>query len=171
MSQLHLNYSGFSRRSFLRLSAMTTAAVALPKVVHALRDDKKSKRPLGPQEFKKNLAGPILSLPTTFNEDLTVNHDAVHQMIGRAIRFGVPIFELTAGNSKYVCLEFDEIKAVTRSMIEAADGKGITIAATAHGPPRKSSITRSFASRMAPMPCKSCCRKVSRMRTSSTNIS
>jgi dihydrodipicolinate synthase/N-acetylneuraminate lyase len=134
MSQLPLNYSGFSRRSFLRLSAMTTAAVAFPKVVHALSDDKKSKRPLDPQEFKKNLAGPILSLPTTFNEDLTVNHDAVHQMIGRAIRFGVPIFELTAGNSKYVCLEFDEIKAVTRSMVEAADGKGITIAATGAWP-------------------------------------
>jgi dihydrodipicolinate synthase/N-acetylneuraminate lyase len=51
-------------------------------------------------------------------------------MIGRAIRYGVPIFELTAGNSKYACLTFDEIKDVTKSMIEAADGKGLTIAAT-----------------------------------------
>ena len=91
-------------------------------------------RPLGPKELKKNLAGPILSLPTTFNEDLSVNHDAVHQMIGRAIRYGVPICELTAGNSKYACLEFDEIKAVTRSMVEAADGKAITIAATGAWP-------------------------------------
>jgi len=113
---------------------MAAAVAAIPKVTFAREPEQKLNRPLDPHEFKKNLAGPILSLPTTFNEDLTVNHDAIHRMIGRAIRYGVPIFELTAGNSKYACLEFDEIKAVTRSMIEAADGKGLTIAATGAWP-------------------------------------
>jgi dihydrodipicolinate synthase/N-acetylneuraminate lyase len=119
-----------SRRSFLKFSGVATAAAVMPAVVLAKEPEIKLHRPLSPQEFKKNLAGPILSLPTTFNEDLTVNHDAIHHMIGRAIRYGVPIFELTAGNSKYACLNFDEIKAVTKSMIEAADGKGLAIAAT-----------------------------------------
>ncbi len=126
--------SGFSRRSFLKLTGMAAAAAAMPKVTFAREPERKLSRPLDPQEFKRNLAGPILSLPATFNEDLTVNHEAIHQMIGRAIRYGVPIFELTAGNSKYACLEFDEIKAVTRSMVEAADGKGLTIAATGAWP-------------------------------------
>ena len=123
-----------SRRSFLKFTGVATAAAVMPAVVLAKEPEIKLRRPLGPQEFKKNLAGPILSLPTTFNEDLTINHDAIHRMIGRAIRYGVPIFELTAGNSKYACLTFDEIKDVTKSMIEAADGKGLTIAATGAWP-------------------------------------
>src|SRR6476620_7909459 len=102
-----------SRRSFLKFTGVATAAAVMPAVVLAKEPEIKLRRPLGPQEFKKNLAGPILSLPTTFNEDLTINHDAIHRMIGRAIRYGVPIFELTAGNSKYACLTFDEIKDVT----------------------------------------------------------
>jgi 4-hydroxy-tetrahydrodipicolinate synthase len=109
---------------------MAAAVVAIPQGAYARGPQQGLKRPLTPQDFKKHLAGPILSLPTTFNEDLSVNHEAIHRMIGRALRYGVPIFELTAGNSKYACLKFEEIKAVTRSMIEAADGKGLTIAAT-----------------------------------------
>lgn len=128
------SYPGHSRRSFLKLTGMAAAVAAIPRMNLAREPAQKLNRPLDPQEFKQNLAGPILSLPTTFNEDLSVNHDAIHRMIGRAIRYGVPIFELTAGNSKYACLEFDEIKAVTRSMIEAADGNGLTIAATGAWP-------------------------------------
>jgi dihydrodipicolinate synthase/N-acetylneuraminate lyase len=131
------NQSRFSRRSFLKFTGMAAAATAIPNLAIAREATRELTRPLSPQEFKKNLAGPILSLPTTFNEDLSVNHDAVHRMIGRAIRYGVPIFGLTAGNSKYACLEFDEIKAVTRSMVEAADGKGMTIAATGAWPTEK----------------------------------
>ncbi|MEZ6191055.1 MAG: dihydrodipicolinate synthase family protein [Phycisphaerales bacterium] len=87
-------------------------------------------KPLTAQAFRQSLAGPILSLPTTFKEDLSVNYDAVHKMIDRAARHGIPIFELTAGNSKYKCLSYDEIKGVTKAMVEAADGRGLTIAAT-----------------------------------------
>ena len=123
-----------SRRSFFKIAGAASFAVSIPWL--AIAEEEKPKPPvaLPPQEFKQRLAGPILSLPTTFNEDLTVNHDAIHKMIGRALRYRVPIFELTAGNSKYACLEFDEIKAVTRSMIEAVNGEGLTIAATGAWP-------------------------------------
>jgi dihydrodipicolinate synthase/N-acetylneuraminate lyase len=122
-----------SRRSFLKLSGIAAAAIALPRLAYAhdAHDAQTAlTRPLSPQDFKKLLAGPIMSLPTTFNEDLSVNHDAIHRMVSRGLKYGVPIFELTAGNSKYACLTFEEIKAVTRSMVEATDGKGLTIAAT-----------------------------------------
>jgi dihydrodipicolinate synthase/N-acetylneuraminate lyase len=128
------NRRGCSRRAFLKIAGMGVAISTFPITAIAKPSRRELKRPLDPQEFKRHLVGPILSLPTTFNEDLTVNHEAIHRMIGRAIRYGVPIVELTAGNSKYACLEFDEIKAVTRSMVEAADGKGITIAATGAWP-------------------------------------
>jgi dihydrodipicolinate synthase/N-acetylneuraminate lyase len=125
---------GCSRRAFLKIAGIAGAVSTLPIRATAKSSRGELKRPLDPQTFKKHLAGPILSLPTTFNEDLTVNHEAIHRMIGRAIRYGVPIFELTAGNSKYASLDFDEVKAVTRSMVEAADGNGITIAATGAWP-------------------------------------
>ncbi|MEX0612100.1 MAG: dihydrodipicolinate synthase family protein, partial [Pirellulales bacterium] len=135
MHKLSDDQYGLSRRAFLKLTGMAAAVAAVPSMaVASAPGQEQLKRPLDPQEFKKHLAGPILSLPTTFKEDLTVNHAAVHQMIGRAIKYGVPIFGLTAGNSKYQCLEYDEIKAVTRSMVEAADGKGLTIAATGPWP-------------------------------------
>jgi dihydrodipicolinate synthase/N-acetylneuraminate lyase len=133
-----------TRRSFLQWTGVAAAgALALPRM--SLGKDAPSgaapsitnpafKRPLGPQEFREALAGPIMSLPTTWNEDLTVNLDAVHNMVERGVRFGVPIFELTAGNSKYEYLTFDEIKSVSRAMIEAVNGAGITIPATGPWP-------------------------------------
>ena len=124
---------GYSRRSFLKLTGMAATA-ALPGYSAAQALGREIKRPLCPQEFQKQLAGPILSLPTTFNEDLTVNHEAIRLMIGRALRYDIPIFELTGGNSKYKCLEYEEIKAVTKSMVEAVDGQGLTIAATGAWP-------------------------------------
>src|SRR5689334_17675794 len=97
--------SGFTRRSFLQLSGMAVTAVSIPSIGFSKDQERKLHRPLNPQAFKSNLAGPILSLPTTFNEDLTVNHDAIHRMVDRALRYQVPIVELTAGNSKYACLK------------------------------------------------------------------
>lgn len=126
--------SGRSRRDFIKLAGVSALIAAVPRAVLAEPgagvSSKPLARPLSPQAFKKSLAGPILSLPTTFKEDLSVNYDAVHQMIDRAARYGIPIFELTAGNSKYKCLSYDEIKGVTKAMVEAADGRGLTIAAT-----------------------------------------
>jgi dihydrodipicolinate synthase/N-acetylneuraminate lyase len=126
--------NGHSRRTFLKFAGMTTASMMVPSFAFAKEPEKNLRRPLSPQDFRAQLAGPILSLPTTFNEDLTVNHDAIHRMIGRALLYGVPVFGLTAGNSKFACLEFDEIKAVTRSMVEAVGEKGLTIAATGAWP-------------------------------------
>ncbi|HVT27497.1 MAG TPA: dihydrodipicolinate synthase family protein [Lacipirellulaceae bacterium] len=131
MYEINFDHRQLSRRSFLQFTGLATALTAVPGKLLAEPARLALKLPLGPQEFKKRLAGPILSLPTTFNEDLTVNFDAIHKMIGRAIRYGVPIFELTAGNSKYQCLTYDEIKSVTQSMVQAVAGHGLTIAATA----------------------------------------
>lgn len=124
-----------TRRAFLRRAGLTTLAGGLAigapgRVEIGAGEPSRLKRPLDPQQFKQHLAGPILSLPTTFTADLQVNYDAVRKMISRARRFRVPIFELTAGNSKYALLSDDEIRQVTQAMVAAADGDGLTIAAT-----------------------------------------
>lgn len=123
-----------SRRNFLKITGVAAMVAAMPTITRAQAASAPAKsmlaRPLSPQAFKQALAGPILSLPTTFKQDLSVNYDGVHNMVTRAVRYGIPIIELTAGNSKYKCLTYDEIKGVTRAMVEAAEGKGLTIAAT-----------------------------------------
>lgn len=130
-----------NRRDFLRSTGLVLAAgIASPtNSLTALSAESrpKLKRPLSPEVFKQNLAGPILSLPTTFTKDLKVNLPAVQQMIGRARRYGIPVFELTAGNSKYSVLSYEEIKQVTRAMVEAAEKQGLTIAATGAWPTEK----------------------------------
>lgn len=130
------------RRDFLRAAALTAlgglgttlstqpSASGAPAVATLTR-------PLSPQAFRQQLAGPILSLPTTFQRDLSVNLNAVHQMVGRARRYGIPVFELTAGNSKYAQLSYEEIKQVTRAMVEAVEHEGLTIAATGAWPTDK----------------------------------
>ena len=125
-----------SRRDFVRLASIATISgmTWLPGCASSGTKRRLSKRelkrPLDPQAFKEQLAGPILSLPTTFHEDLTVNHDAVYNMVNRAVRYGVPIVELTAGNSKYKLLSYGEVKGVTGAMVRATNGRGLTIAAT-----------------------------------------
>ena len=125
-----------SRRAFLAKSGIVTfgswAGLSYTTLSAAPVDvpARRLKRPLSPQVFQDNLAGPILSLPTTFTADLKVDYNATEQMVHRARRYAVPIFELTAGNSKYGLLSDDEIKGVTKRMVQATDGNGLTIAAT-----------------------------------------
>src|SRR5689334_19505318 len=123
------------RRAFLRAAAFTAIGGFAAAQLHlrssvAAPASSPLPRPLSPAAFKQNLAGPILSLPTTFNSDLSVNLNGIRHMVARARRYRIPVFELTAGNSKYAQLSYDEIKQVTRTMVEAAEQDGLTIAAT-----------------------------------------
>lgn len=133
-----------SRRSFLKWTGVATAGAVVaprmafgkdtPATVTAAPAKTTFNRPLDPQQFREALVGPIMSLPTTWNEDLSVNLDGVRNMAARGLRYKVPIFELTAGNSKYEYLTFDEIKSVSATMVESVNGAGITIPATGPWP-------------------------------------
>jgi dihydrodipicolinate synthase/N-acetylneuraminate lyase len=122
-----------SRSGYLVLGS-TLALSGLPRAACSSDEVRRHKRPLKPDTFKQHLAGPILSLPTTFTADLKIDLQAVKKMVSRARRYHVPIFELTAGNSKYALLSDDEINQVTRAMVTATDGDGLTIAATGAWP-------------------------------------
>jgi dihydrodipicolinate synthase/N-acetylneuraminate lyase len=119
-----------TRRSFLRVAGFSLAASGVGGA-RDLQGQPAGKRPAGgPSEFRRRLAGPIQSQPTPFNEKREIDHPAIRRMAERALRYGVPVFALTGGNSQYHSLSYEEIKALTRTLVEAVDGRAVTITAT-----------------------------------------
>ena len=86
--------------------------------------------PVAPDEFKRRLRGPIVSIPTPFTADSKVDHQGVRTMIRRALDHSIEIFCLTAGDSQFSFLSYEEIKELTRVVAEAVGDKGMTIAGT-----------------------------------------
>lgn len=79
--------------------------------------------------FQEKLTGPILSIPTPFTSDFRVDFPAVTRMAKQAIKAGIGVFALTSGDGQYQWLEYDEIKQLARTLVEAVAGKGIVISA------------------------------------------
>lgn len=119
----------FGRRDFLKATAVLSASTAVARSGFP-QAFPIGKTPLTPSEFKRRLRGPILSAPTTYTADFKVDYQGMRNMIRRALAAGVEVCALTAGNSQYYALLYDEIKELTRVMANAVNGKGITIAAT-----------------------------------------
>jgi 4-hydroxy-tetrahydrodipicolinate synthase len=118
-----------SRRGFLQSAAAGLALSALPsQATEPVVPRTTGRKSLDPQEFKKRLRGPILSVPTPFTSRFEVDYPGVRNMVARALAAGVRNFALTAGNSRYHCLRFDEIKELTRVLREAAGDAGVVIA-------------------------------------------
>jgi 4-hydroxy-tetrahydrodipicolinate synthase len=72
----------------------------------------------------------MLSFPTCYTADFQLDYVGMRRMIDRAIGSGIEVVTLTAGNNDYELLNYDEIKELTRFMVESVDGRAITIAAT-----------------------------------------
>ena len=135
-----MNGTKKNRRIFLKQAAVTAAGIAAIHVaptkslaldiLKPFRYQSSGKAPITPAEFKRRLEGPILSSPTPFKANFDVDHQALRNMIQRALRYGVQNFALTAGNSQYGSLSYEEIKETTRTMVEAVNGRGLVIAAT-----------------------------------------
>ena len=88
-----------------------------------------SRQSMSPQEFKQRLVGPITVIATPFDSQRNVDHDGVRTMVDRARRHGCRVFALTAGDSRYTTLTDDEIYALTETLVGAAKGEVLTIAA------------------------------------------
>ncbi len=120
-----LGSSGFvtSRRGFLR------GAAALGLCLVDARAGAARPR-LTPQEVKARIRGPILTVPTPFTAGYAVDWQGVHNMVCLGLANGVQVYELTAGNSQYSVLSYEEIKRLTRTLVEAVGGRGVVIGAT-----------------------------------------
>lgn len=91
-----------------------------------------AKRPggiLAPDDFREKIQGPIYSLPTPFTASFEVDHPGITKSVDRAVKAGIKLFMLTSGNGEYSSLSYDEIKAVTRTFVEAVAGRGLVVAA------------------------------------------
>jgi 5-dehydro-4-deoxyglucarate dehydratase len=127
---------GQSRRAFIRTALSATVVAAGLQVSPAVASDTsggtdapRTRRLLTPQQFNERLQGPIQSHPSPMAADRSVDFEAIHKIIARGQRFGVRIFELTAGNSQYFSLSFEEIRQITQAIVGAVGDDEIVIAA------------------------------------------
>ena len=120
-----------SRRGLFRSAAglgLTLGSEAL--AAHPLAAAVAVRRGLTPEEVKARIVGPILTIPTPFTADFKVDYQGVRNMVNLGLANKVGVYELTAGNSMYSWLSYDEIKKLTKVLTDAVAGRGIVIAAT-----------------------------------------
>jgi len=110
-----------NRRWFLKATGAALLAVPPPRSARAST--------LNPDEFRRRLRGPILSVPTCYTKDFKVDHQGIKNQVERAAKEGVKVFALTSGNNQYDRLTYQEVRALTKTLVEAVAGRGITIAA------------------------------------------
>ena len=114
-----------SRRNFLKVSSIAAIAATAVRPLPAA-----TAMHLTPAEFKQRLHGPIVSIPTPFTSDYRVDAASLRGMIEMNLRNNTTIFELTAGDSQYSFLSYDEIKGVARIVAEAVQPRGMSIIGT-----------------------------------------
>ena len=85
---------------------------------------------LAPLDFKQQLRGPVVSIPTPFTADFQVDHASTRNLIHQAQAHGMRIFDLTSGDGQYAYLSYEEVKALLATVVKAVDGKGLVIAGT-----------------------------------------
>lgn len=61
---------------------------------------------------------------------MEIDYQGLRNIIRRALPYQAKVFALTAGDSKYTVLSYEEVKEVTRVMIETVGDQGLTIAST-----------------------------------------
>jgi len=121
--------SKINRRDFFKLGSVCLAGKTLTTAL--TYDAAEAASPsVSPRDLKGRLRGPILSIPTTYASDFSVDYTGTQRMIEKAAKAGVRVFALTAGNNQYDRLTHDEIKQLTKVMVETVAGRGMTIAAT-----------------------------------------
>jgi 4-hydroxy-tetrahydrodipicolinate synthase len=115
-----------TRRTFLK----TMGGFGLALNTSSLWAAENARARLSPLKVKARIRGPILTVPTPFTKDFKVDYQGVRNMVKLGLANGIGVYELTAGNSQYNVLGYDEVKRLTRVLVEAVGGRGIVIAAT-----------------------------------------
>ncbi|MEP6536881.1 MAG: dihydrodipicolinate synthase family protein [Bryobacteraceae bacterium] len=100
--------------------------ISLPALVAA----RPSQAAVTPVQFKEKLTGPICSVPTPYTERFAIDHAAIKRIVECGLKAGSHVFALTAGNSQYDRLTYEEIKALTSTLVQAVNGRGMVIGAT-----------------------------------------
>ena len=84
-----------------------------------------------PHELKAALANPIVSLPTFFTREGAQDLESLRRTMEFVIAHDMKVLLLTAGDSNYELQSEEEIRAVARTVVEAAAGKATVVVGTA----------------------------------------
>ena len=83
-----------------------------------------------PEELKKALAAPIVSLPTFFTRDGAQDLESVRSLVEFLITNDLKVFLLTSGDSNYTLQSEPEIRALAKTVIEQVAGRATVVVGT-----------------------------------------
>ena len=84
-----------------------------------------------PDQVKTELEGPVMSIPTSFLADGSIDYDGVANVIETGIAGGTKVALLTIGDSQFAFMREQEVADITRFVVERATGRTLVVAATA----------------------------------------
>jgi dihydrodipicolinate synthase/N-acetylneuraminate lyase len=84
-----------------------------------------------PENLKRALTGPVVSLPTFFTREGKQDLESVRRTVEFAISNRIKVLLLTAGDSNYALQSEDEIRALAGAVIEQAGGRATVVVGTA----------------------------------------
>lgn len=85
----------------------------------------------------ERLKGPVVPINLCFNEDESINYEAVAGYVDWLCRQNVPVLLMTYGSSEFASLTEAEIWRLTEEIARANDSRSLFIAATGFWPPAK----------------------------------
>jgi dihydrodipicolinate synthase/N-acetylneuraminate lyase len=116
----------WNRREFLKAGALVGASRSLPITLQGFGANLR----MTPQEFKERLRGPIVSIPTPFTGDFRLDATGLRRMIQMGLDNKITVFELTAGDSQYSYLTYEEIKQLAQLVTATVGNRGMSIIGT-----------------------------------------
>ena len=80
-----------------------------------------------PADAKRTICGPLIPVITNYSDDLSVDHDAIREnvnyVVERGVRTGSGVLLAAGAGGDFPMLTLDERKAVSETIVRAADGR------------------------------------------------
>src|SRR5687767_6131461 len=108
----------------MRTNGSSLATPAMAKLLGALNQfilpRLRDKYMTTQQEVRDRIKGPIPGLPVLFTDDFQVNHAGMREYVNFLIDSGIKVLMLSIGISEYQHLSEGEIRAITKTVVDAA---------------------------------------------------
>ncbi len=82
------------------------------------------------RRFLLDVRGPVFPIPTPFTADGDVDYKAIDTYVGFLLGQGARTLMVTVGTSRFDVLTVDEMKKVNERVVQAVQGKAVTIVTT-----------------------------------------
>ncbi len=82
------------------------------------------------EELTGSFSGPVIPLPTPFDQDYNVDYASLDSYVRFLVDGGIPAVMTTVGTSRFNLLTVDEMLKINETVVAAAEGKTKTIVST-----------------------------------------